>query len=342
MAEKPHSFVVLIDGDNIELALIPKIIDKVSEFGKPIIKKLYLNNSSLPQLPKLSPIINTYTIQPEWIPNNTSRKNAADIALVIDAMHYIYNGDDITAFCIVSSDSDFTGLAAYIVGKNLFMLGIGEGKTPISFVNACSQFIKIEELKKPQAAAKPVRKILTPEAPKQSEAKLASFSEELFVHAYNSRLKNSATNGWIPLVEIKEEMISLDKQFQSSGPKYTRLLAERVKQFAASYPSGIIKIEETVENTATTHYINIDCDAYMFVAAYRHAPKKEANGWVTLSAIGDELSKDAKSENGFRYQEVRKQQLLKVVIDMVKDYPAIQIKEEKEGKIIKHLVRIKS
>jgi uncharacterized LabA/DUF88 family protein len=340
MAEKPKLFVLLIDGDNVQqVTLIPKIMDKISEFGKPIIKKLYINNNSFAQIENWNGIINEYSIKPEWIPNNTTRKNAADIALVMDAMDILFNRADITGFCIVSSDSDFTRLAAYIVEKNRFMLGIGESKTHKSFVNACSRFIYIEDIEKVEA--EPVQKILTEEILKPSEEKLPSF-EELFVQAYEICLQSNANDGLILLAEIKEEMNSLDTEFQSSELQNMRRLAEHVKVVADSYPVGVIKIDEKLENKPVIHYINIDCDAFKFVEAYRQAPRREANGWVLLSVIGGELSKDAKYENGFSYQGVRRKQLSKAVIEMVKLYPAIEIREDKDGTTITHFVRIKS
>src|SRR5689334_22255812 len=103
---------LLIDGDNVSLSLIPQILNEISRYSKPLISKVYLNNASLTSWQSL---INEHSLHPMWIPNNTTRKNAADIALVIDAMEILYERTYITDFCIVSSDSDFTQLARYII-----------------------------------------------------------------------------------------------------------------------------------------------------------------------------------------------------------------------------------
>ena len=50
-------------------------------------------------------------------------------------------------FCLVSSDSDFTGLATRIREEGLVVYGFGEEKTPASFRNACNKFILTEYLK---------------------------------------------------------------------------------------------------------------------------------------------------------------------------------------------------
>jgi uncharacterized LabA/DUF88 family protein len=47
-------------------------------------------------------------------------------------------------FCLVSSDSDFTRLAARIRESGLVVYGFGEQKTPKPFVAACDKFIYTE------------------------------------------------------------------------------------------------------------------------------------------------------------------------------------------------------
>ncbi len=75
----------------------------------------------------------------------TSGKNASDIALVIDAMDLLHTGR-FDGFCLVSSDSDFTGLASRIREQGIDVYGFGEQKTPESFRQACRRFIYTENL----------------------------------------------------------------------------------------------------------------------------------------------------------------------------------------------------
>jgi Protein of unknown function DUF88. len=82
----------------------------------------------------------------------TSGKNATDSALIIDAMDLLYTRR-FDGFCLVSSDSDFTRLAARLREEGLTVYGFGEEKTPKPFVSACDKFIYTEILR---AAAEPV------------------------------------------------------------------------------------------------------------------------------------------------------------------------------------------
>jgi hypothetical protein len=75
----------------------------------------------------------------------TTGKNASDIALVIDAMDLLHSGR-LDGFCLVSSDSDFTRLAARIREQGIDVYGFGEQKTPESFRRACRRFIYTENL----------------------------------------------------------------------------------------------------------------------------------------------------------------------------------------------------
>jgi hypothetical protein len=96
-----------------------------------------------------------YGIRAIHQPNYAIGKNAADIALVIDAMDLLH-GKALDGFCIISSDSDFTGLAHRLTEAGLAIFGFGEKKTPKAFVSACQQFFWIEELEQRSPASSPV------------------------------------------------------------------------------------------------------------------------------------------------------------------------------------------
>src|SRR5207247_9617021 len=65
--------------------------------------------------------------------------------MIIDAMDILHAGI-VRGFCIVSSDSDYTRLATRIREAGLFVMGIGESKTPEAFRRACHIFVLVENL----------------------------------------------------------------------------------------------------------------------------------------------------------------------------------------------------
>jgi hypothetical protein len=90
-------------------------------------------------------LLNSNAIQPVQQFAYTKGKNSTDSALIIDAMD-ILHGDLVDAFCIVSSDSDYTRLATRLRESGHFVMGVGEKKTPDAFVKACDRFIYVENL----------------------------------------------------------------------------------------------------------------------------------------------------------------------------------------------------
>ena len=79
--------------------------------------------------------------------NNTFGKNSSDSALIIDAMNILYR-NNVDGFCLVSSDSDFTRLAATLKEEGKMVIGMGESKTPNALVNACDCFKYVDVLYK--------------------------------------------------------------------------------------------------------------------------------------------------------------------------------------------------
>lgn len=144
MNELKFNIAVLIDGDNAQAKLIKEIIEEVSKYGKASIRRIY-GDWTTPQMNSWKDIINQYSISPIQKFSYTSGKNSTDSALIIDAMDILHS-KSVEGFCIVSSDSDYTGLAKRIREEGLFVMGIGRKTTPIAFVNSCELFTFSENL----------------------------------------------------------------------------------------------------------------------------------------------------------------------------------------------------
>ncbi|KAB7704020.1 NYN domain-containing protein [Plesiomonas shigelloides] len=135
---------VLIDADNAQHTKIKAILDEISAHGHVVIKRAYGDWSSN-YLKNWKQSLNELAIQPIQQFAYTIGKNATDASMIIDAMDLLYS-DKFDAFAIVSSDSDFTKLASRLREAEIFVFGVGEKKTPISFRNACDDFVFTENL----------------------------------------------------------------------------------------------------------------------------------------------------------------------------------------------------
>jgi hypothetical protein len=151
-----QKFAVLIDGDNAQASLLPQILAEVSKFGQITIKRIY-GDWTTTNMNSWKEYLQKHAIQPMQQFRYTTGKNATDSALIIDAMDILHS-DDVDGFCIVSSDSDYTRLATRITEDGLFVIGVGEKKTPEAFTNACNQFIYCENLAPPKEPKKRVRR----------------------------------------------------------------------------------------------------------------------------------------------------------------------------------------
>jgi uncharacterized LabA/DUF88 family protein len=139
------NLAVLIDGDNIPSAYVKGMMEEIAKYGNPTIKRIY-GDWTKPRLSKWKNILLENAITPIQQYGYTTGKNATDSAMIIDAMDILYS-EKVNGFCLVSSDSDFTRLATRLREAGMQVFGIGEKKTPESFIVACDKFIYIEILK---------------------------------------------------------------------------------------------------------------------------------------------------------------------------------------------------
>ncbi|MDU9410445.1 NYN domain-containing protein [Pseudomonas sp. zfem001] len=151
MASKPNTarqhkhFAVLIDADNAPAAIVEGLFEEIAKYGVASVKRIY-GDWTQPNLGSWKKVLLDHSIQPIQQFAYTKGKNATDSSLIIDAMDLLYTRR-FEGFCLVSSDSDFTRLAARLREEGLEVIGFGEQKTPQPFVKACDTFIYTELLR---------------------------------------------------------------------------------------------------------------------------------------------------------------------------------------------------
>ena len=138
MPEKPQSqMAVLIDADNTSARHAHAIFEEIVKQGESNVRRVYGDFLGT-RLAGWNKQIQSLAILQHQQRSNTTGKNAADIALVIDAMDLMHKGK-LDGFCLVSSDSDFTRLAQRLREDGLVVYGFGERKTPEAFRSACNR-----------------------------------------------------------------------------------------------------------------------------------------------------------------------------------------------------------
>ncbi len=188
MAEtRAPRLAVLIDADNVPAGYAEAIFEEIAGLGEASVRRIY-GDWSATRLSAWAKRVAALGLVADQQFSNTKGKNASDIGLVIAAMDFLHSGL-FDGFVLVSSDSDFTRLAARIREQGLDVYGIGEKKTPEAFRMACKRFIYVENLgivdepapeSAPRGAAKPERSTgmmpelaveVAPRAPKEPPAK---------------------------------------------------------------------------------------------------------------------------------------------------------------------------
>ncbi|WP_429814868.1 NYN domain-containing protein [Ensifer sp. B1-9] len=146
MAVEPRSprLAVLIDADNASAKIVDGLFEEIAKIGEASVRRIYGDFASARSKAWID-VLAKHAIIPQQQFAYTTGKNASDITLVIDAMDLLHSGR-LDGFCLVSSDSDFTRLAARIREQGVDVFGFGEQKTPESFRQACRRFIYTENL----------------------------------------------------------------------------------------------------------------------------------------------------------------------------------------------------
>ena len=142
---------LLVDADNISHAKIAAILAELSKYGTANIRRAYGDWAST-SLKGWKAKLHEFAIRPIQQFSYSTGKNATDIALVIDAMELLYT-QKLDAFCIASSDGDFTPLVMQLKANGHDVYGFGERKTPEPFVNACTTFLYIDTIVETTLAA---------------------------------------------------------------------------------------------------------------------------------------------------------------------------------------------
>ena len=134
-----EKIALLIDADNTQLSKLETVIQELSAYGRIVVKRAY-GNWRKEALKNWEDELKRLAIKAEQQFDYVSGKNATDMALVIDTLDLLHK-EIYDAFVIVASDSDYTPLAIRLHESGVYVMGVGEKKTPSAFRNACDRSV---------------------------------------------------------------------------------------------------------------------------------------------------------------------------------------------------------
>ena len=202
MPSEPRSprLAVLIDADNTSPKIADGLFEEIAKIGEASVRRIY-GDFSQGRSKGWADILSKHAIIPQQQFAYTTGKNASDITLVIDAMDLLHS-ERFGGFCLVSSDSDFTRLAARIREQGVDVFGFGEQKTPESFRQACRRFIYTENLL-PEAA--------TSDTSAAKQALQPASRARSILKKVISQMETE--DGWVPLGAVGTQLANLAPDF---------------------------------------------------------------------------------------------------------------------------------
>lgn len=217
---------VLIDADNIPYSNIKGMLEEIAKYGTPTFKRIY-GDWTKPTVSGWKSVLLENAITPVQQYSYTRGKNATDSAMIIEAMDILYSGK-VDGFCLVSSDSDFTRLATRLREAGMKVIGIGERKTPPSFIVACDKFIYLEIIATPSLSSESVQETKKEGKPRISRKK----KEDSDIYASHRKVRQliassissiADENGWAFLGDVGNLILKKQPDFDPRNFGFTKL-----------------------------------------------------------------------------------------------------------------------
>jgi uncharacterized LabA/DUF88 family protein len=234
---------VLIDADNASAKIADGLFEEIAKIGEASVRRIY-GDFSHARTRAWAEVLSKHAIIPQQQFAYITGKNASDITLVIDAMDLLHSGR-FHGFCLVSSDSDFTRLAARIREQGVDVFGFGEQKTPESFRQACRKFVYTENLL-PTAPANAQDATRTAKPLQPTSAATPVIKKVI--------AQMESEDGWVPLGAVGNQLANLVSDFDPRNFGFRKLsdLVRKTNAFEIEHPEGgalRIRVKPTHQRT---------------------------------------------------------------------------------------------
>lgn len=297
MSASEGEIALLIDGDNASPQHFAKIVEYIAkQLGEMCIRRLYGNSQTVINSGWNAHITN-YALKPEYVPNTSAGKNAADLELAMDAVELALKKEPfISSFVIVSSDGDFTGLVRRLRSTGRHVYVFGKATAPESLRKACHQFVDVDQLVEPAASSITISAPVT-NIPTNASAMPAEGAEIRLMSALLRLWEDRSEDHHLPLPmkEVREMVSQIEPELALPDAKMPEWIAS-FRVIAEKYPYAL-QIDEKSGKGLVVHEMRwlVHPHLMQFVIAYRRAQIErldDRDGWVLLSVIGDALSKN--------------------------------------------------
>lgn len=318
--EAKMQIAVLIDSENVSSRYASIIFNEMETYGFATYRRIYGNWSRNNGWNENILLENSITPIQQF--DYTAGKNSSDMTMVIDAMDILYSGN-VDGFCLVTSDSDFTRLAMRLREANMYVIGMGESKTPVSLTKACNKFIHLNliyeqpsSLASAESTSSDLHDDLTSERSTKASAvtNIGDIEEAIIAIVNDNENKGKPTY----MGEIGSRLNSKFTDFDVRNYGYTKLLT-----FIRDKCS---KLEISKENSS--YYVNVrELDNVAEMQKEITAMIQKNGGTIdNLSVIFDQLKKKHPSFDLKDYGYSRLSSFLRSMEDITVKGNAVSIK----------------
>jgi uncharacterized LabA/DUF88 family protein len=227
-----NKIAILIDGDNAQSSLLQEMLVEAGKHGQITVRRIY-GDWTTTNMKSWKDTLNYHAFQPIQQFRYTVGKNATDSAMIIDAMDILHTRV-VEGFCLVSSDSDYTRLATRIRESGVFVMGIGEKKTPKAFVNACDVFVFTENLATEKKNEQKKQSRTTTKGSAKSKAESEKEENDPMPILSQAFEMSVGQDGWAPLASMGQALYQVDPSFdpRTYGHKQlSRMIAKLKDKF---------------------------------------------------------------------------------------------------------------
>ncbi len=252
--EHERNFALLIDGDNVSPKYISGIIEEMTgKYGNLSVRRIY-GDFTKNDKNSWKTVLLDNSLTPIQQYSNTVGKNSSDSALIIDAMDILYTGN-VDGFCIVSSDSDFTRLCSRLRESRMYVVVMGENKTPRSIRMACDIFVTLENLIDQDESAQSGKK----KAGKKKQEKSETLTRALVNSVITDIIADNDNNGRLTyLGELGSKLVAMYPDFDTRNYGYSFLsrMIEETPEFKLHKQNNsyYVSIKETATKEDVFRY----------------------------------------------------------------------------------------
>jgi len=225
------SLAILIDAENTSAHHANAIFSEIANLGEATVRRIY-GNFNGERLKSWRKKVRPLQLDLRQQSKKTPHKNAADIALVVEAMDLMHQGG-MDGYCLISSDSDFTSLAQRLRESGAKVFGFGNGSAPIALRKACTCFIAIETLPTKVQSNKNTKAV----ADCNSKTEPLSKAERLICTVMAQTWKRRM---WVDLNEFERrlKLHAADFDPRTYGCADLETLVEKIDKFDFARPQG--------------------------------------------------------------------------------------------------------